>query len=106
MWDALKDGASRSILDLMQDPGRAEAFSVRSDGLLFDYSKTTMDAAARDGLLTIARDQGVEARREAMFSGEKINQTEGRAVLHTALRNLSGGPVQVDGADATRRCRC
>ncbi|MEO0751521.1 MAG: glucose-6-phosphate isomerase [Pseudomonadota bacterium] len=105
MWDALKDGAGRSILDLMQDPSRAEAFSVRSDGLLFDYSKTTMDAAARDSLLTIARDQGVEARRKAMFSGEKINETEGRAVLHTALRNLSGEPVQVDGTDVMPNVR-
>ncbi|MEL7279056.1 MAG: glucose-6-phosphate isomerase [Pseudomonadota bacterium] len=99
MWDALKASAKQSIAALMQEPDRANAFSVDADGLLFDYSKTAMDKAARDALLQIAQDQDVEARRDAMFSGEKINETEGRAVLHTALRNLSGGSVFVDGAD-------
>ncbi|MEL6648183.1 MAG: glucose-6-phosphate isomerase, partial [Pseudomonadota bacterium] len=99
MWDALKASAKQSIAALMQEPDRANAFSVDADGLLFDYSKTAMDKAARDALLQIAQDQDVEARRDAMFSGEKINKTEGRAVLHTALRNLSGGSVFVDGAD-------
>ncbi|MEM6588719.1 MAG: glucose-6-phosphate isomerase [Pseudomonadota bacterium] len=99
MWDALKTGKDRSILALMQDETRAEGFSVRADGMLFDYSKTTMDASARDGLIQIAEAAGIEARREAMFGGQKINQTEGRAVLHTALRNLSGRPVEVDGSD-------
>ena len=99
MWDVLKDSARRSIVDLMQDADRADAFSVEADGLLFDYSKTTMDAAARDALLQIARRKAVEARRDAMMSGQKINETEARAVLHTALRNLSGGAIEVDGAD-------
>ncbi|MEO0372671.1 MAG: glucose-6-phosphate isomerase [Pseudomonadota bacterium] len=99
MWDALRKGSDQTILALMQDEGRAEAFSVRADGLLFDYSKTTMDDDARAGLLQIARDAGVEGRRDAMFAGERVNETEGRAVLHTALRNLSGGPVKVAGAD-------
>ncbi|MEL7253052.1 MAG: glucose-6-phosphate isomerase [Pseudomonadota bacterium] len=99
MWDALKQGSDRSILELMEDARRAEAFSVHADGMLFDYSKTTMDRAARDGLIRIAQGADVEARRDAMFAGEKINETEGRAVLHTALRNLSGGPVEVDGVD-------
>ncbi len=99
MWDALKESTGRSILGLMQDAGRAKAFSVRADGLLFDYSKTTMDEEARDGLIRIAQEAGVEERRDAMFAGAKINETEGRAVLHTALRNLTGGPVEVDGSD-------
>ena len=99
MWETLKDATRPTILDLMKDPDRAEAFSVRADGLLFDYSKTSMDGPARDQLIAIAEAQGVEARRDAMFSGAKINETEGRAVLHTALRNLSGGPVEVDGKD-------
>jgi glucose-6-phosphate isomerase len=58
-----------------------------------------MTKAARTALLGIASARGVEARREAMFAGDPINETEGRAVLHTALRNLSGGPVMVAGED-------
>ena len=102
MWDRLKDATRPSILDLMQDPARAEAFSVHADGLLFDYSKTTMDGPAREDLIALAQAQGLDARRDAMFSGAKINETEGRAVLHTALRNLSGGPVEVAAGAAPR----
>jgi glucose-6-phosphate isomerase len=87
-----------TILSLFDDPGRAEAFSARADGLLFDYSKTHLDAEALAGLIALAETSGVAARREAMFSGAKINETEGRAVLHTALR-APGGGVEVDGAD-------
>ena len=50
-------------------------------------------------LVELAKACGVEAKREAMFAGEKINVTEKRAVLHTALRNFSGEPVRVDGQD-------
>lgn len=76
----------RSILSLFGDQ-RFEAFSARQGDLLLDYSKTSIDVAARDLLLTLARDAGVETRRHAMFSGDPINTTENRAVLHTALRN-------------------
>ncbi len=81
------------------DPARFSRFSLQLDDLLFDYSKNRIDAAALDGLLSLAREAGVEARRDAMFAGEPINVTEGRAVLHTALRNRSGTPVLVDGED-------
>ncbi|MEX3015536.1 glucose-6-phosphate isomerase [Gymnodinialimonas hymeniacidonis] len=91
-----KTKARRTILDLFDKPGRAEAFSAKADGLLFDYSKTQLDAGAMSLLLELARSSGVESRRAAMFSGEKINETEGRAVLHTALR-APGGTVEVDG---------
>ncbi|MCU4653616.1 glucose-6-phosphate isomerase [Roseibacterium sp. SDUM158016] len=93
---AAKSG--RSIMDLFADPGRASDFSRRAEGLLFDFSKTQLDAGALSLLIELARARGVEARREAMFAGEKINETEGRAVLHTALR-APGGVVEVDGAD-------
>ncbi|QHQ36760.1 glucose-6-phosphate isomerase [Algicella marina] len=81
------------------DPSRFAEFSVQLDDMLLDYSKTAIDAEARSRLLALAEAAGVEARRDAMFAGEKINETEGRAVLHTALRNLSGAPVTVDGQD-------
>jgi glucose-6-phosphate isomerase len=102
LFDDLRDHRarheSRRILDLFDDPGRAEAFSTRADGMLFDYSKTHLDAEAMDLLLALAEAADVAGKREAMFSGAKINETEGRAVLHTALR-APGGPILVDGSD-------
>ena len=102
-WSDLKAAAEKAaetpILERFSDEGRARAFSVNAGDLLFDYSKTTMDAAGRDLLLSMYEDAGVAARRDEMFSGAKINETEGRAVLHTALRNLEGTPVMVDGED-------
>lgn len=103
IWERLADhraaqGETRMESLFQADPSRAEEFSTSADGLLLDWSKTMIDAGARDLLLELAAGAGVEARREAMFSGAKINETEGRAVLHTALRNLSAS-VQVDGQD-------
>jgi glucose-6-phosphate isomerase len=102
-WNRLRDAAAKAaetpIIDRFNSTDRASDFSVTAGDLLFDYSKTTMDAAGRDLLIAMYEEAGVPARREAMFSGKKINETEGRAVLHTALRNLSGTPVLVDGND-------
>lgn len=109
IWTRLKSyrkaqGDAR-IEDLFdQDSGRASSFSTSADDLLFDWSKTMIDAEARDLLVELAQSAKVETRREAMFSGEKINETEGRAVLHTALRNLSGS-VTVDGQDVMPEVR-
>ncbi|MEM6825816.1 MAG: glucose-6-phosphate isomerase [Pseudomonadota bacterium] len=101
-WSKLKDAAGaakeRRIVDMLDDV-RADDFSISAGGLYFDYAKTTMAVADRDLLLELFEEAGVAARRDAMFAGSKINQTEDRAVLHTALRNLDGGPVEVDGAD-------
>ncbi len=89
----------RAILSLFEDSGRAGAFSTRLDDMLFDYSKTNIDDDTMALLLELAKEADVRGRRDAMFAGEKINETEGRAVLHTALRNLDGPAVMVDGAD-------
>jgi glucose-6-phosphate isomerase len=64
-----------------------------------DYAKTNIDATGRGLLVDLLDQTGVAAKRDAMFAGQPINETEGRAVLHTALRNLDGGPVYVDGHD-------
>ena len=88
----------RSMLSLFDDPTRAARFSRRLGDMLFDFSKTQIDDTALGLLIDWARNAGVEARREAMFSGEKINETEGRAVLHTALR-AEAGPILVEGQD-------
>ncbi|TRD18870.1 glucose-6-phosphate isomerase [Palleronia caenipelagi] len=101
-WSRLAAAANsvsdRSILALM-DAERAGAFSVSALGMLFDYSKTNLDAGTRDMLVAMLDEAGLAERRDAMFGGAAINDTEGRAVLHTALRNLSGKPVMVDGQD-------
>jgi len=103
IWAALAQHhqatAQRPILDLFADPTRAQRFSATAGAMLFDYSKTGIDDEARTLLLRLAEAAGLAARRDAMFSGAKINETEGRAVLHTALRAPEGVRVMVDGAD-------
>jgi len=103
IWDTLKSRqaslAERPILALFEDNSRADDFCVQTQDMRFDYAKTNIDAETRDDLLALAQAAGVADKRDAMFSGAAINETEGRAVLHTALRNLDGGPVMVDGVD-------
>jgi len=82
-----------------QDPDRFKRFSVSLDDLLFDYSKCAVDEVTMGLLAKLAEDCQLPARREAMFSGDHINLTEDRAVLHTALRNLSENPVLDQGHD-------
>ena len=82
------------------DPHRFEALHASMDGLIFDYSKHRVTQETIALLTALARASGVEQKREAMFRGDKINFTEGRAVLHTALRNFSGEPVVTDSTDA------
>jgi len=81
------------------DDTRAGQFSISFDGLLFDYSKTTLDNNALQLFLNVMQKRGFDAQRVAMFQGDHINRTEDRAVLHVALRNLDGGPIKVDGRD-------
>ncbi|WP_299474125.1 glucose-6-phosphate isomerase [uncultured Roseibium sp.] len=81
------------------DPQRFENLSARTDDLLLDFSKTKLDTDTLKLLVELAEAADVAGRRDAMFSGEKINTTENRAVLHTALRNRSDKPVFVDGQD-------
>ena len=79
------------------DPSRATAMQTEACGLFLDYSKNRVTTEVMDTLAALADAQGVETQRQAMFSGDHINSTEDRAVLHTALRNFSGEPVYVDG---------
>nr|CAD6616250.1 glucose-6-phosphate isomerase [Rhizobium sp. Khangiran2] len=81
------------------DPQRFRRYSVSLDDLLMDFSKTAVNDRVMALLETLADEAGVAQKRDAMFSGEAINFTEGRAVLHTALRNRSSKPVLVDGKD-------
>ena len=102
-WNRLQDHHAtykdRSIISLFDRPNRAADFSVRVTDMLFDYSKTNIDAATKAMLVDLAQASGVAEKRAAMFGGDKINVTEGRAVLHTALRAPAGAKVMYDGAD-------
>ena len=79
------------------DPQRFERFSLRCGDLLLDYSKNRITEQTMQLLLELAQECDVKGWAQRMFSGEKINFTEQRAVLHTALRNRSNTPVMVDG---------
>lgn len=81
------------------DPKRFETFSASDGDLLLDWSKCAVDQRTMELLEKLAAAADLEGCRAAMFSGKKINITEDRAVLHTALRNLSGKGVTVDGQD-------
>jgi glucose-6-phosphate isomerase len=81
------------------DPERFDKFSLSTGDILFDYSKTNTSADTLQLLLQLAEECGLREATDAMFRGEKINETEQRAVLHTALRNFSGRPVEVEGRD-------
>ena len=102
-WQALRDHhagvAARGIMDLFADPLRAGQFSVQAGEMMLDFSKTNIDATGLALLLHLAEQSRVAAKRDAMFAGDKINVTEGRAVLHTALRAPEGVKVMVDGVD-------
>ncbi|RFP89393.1 glucose-6-phosphate isomerase [Rhodobacteraceae bacterium 63075] len=88
-----------AILDLFEaDAQRAARFSLETCDMLYDYSKTAIDDAALAALIGLAGVADVEGARAAMFAGEKINTTERRAVLHTALRAPKGARIEVDGA--------
>jgi glucose-6-phosphate isomerase len=80
-----------------QDPGRAQRMSLEAAGLYLDYSKNRIADETVTLLLDLAAQSGLRDRIGAMFSGEKINITENRAVLHTALRAPRGATVMVDG---------
>lgn len=93
------------------DPRRFAALSLKAEGLLVDYSKNRLNRRTIKLLVALAEAAGVAEKRDAMFAGAPINTTEGRAVLHTALRNFSGRPVPVDGHDVmpdvlAMRTRC
>lgn len=92
--------ASIHMRDLFaNDAERFNKFSLNFTDLLLDYSKHRINDETLPMLFQMAREAQVENWRERMFTGEKINTTEDRAVLHTALRNRSNTPVMVDGQD-------
>lgn len=103
-WSALQTHAAAQrhihLRDLFKDDAqRFERFSLSIDDLLIDFSKQRITEETLDLLIALAQQAGLEEARQAMLEGQRINSTEGRAVLHTALRNRSGYEVAVDGRD-------
>src|SRR5690554_3167946 len=81
------------------DPDRFSKYSLLFDDILFDYSKNRIDGKTMELLLQLAEECKVKDAIEAMFSGARINETENRSVLHTALRSSETEPLVVDGED-------
>lgn len=81
------------------DPDRFQKFSQKFEDILVDYSKNLVDDEILQSLVDLASECGLKEATESMFTGQKINATEDRAVLHTALRNRSNSPIIVDGED-------
>ena len=103
-WQALlthkKQTENIQMRDLFaQEKNRFESFHLRFNDILLDYSKNRINKETMSLLTDLAKQSGLKDWIEKMFSGEKINHTENRAVLHTALRNRSKTPVYVDGHD-------
>jgi glucose-6-phosphate isomerase len=103
-WQALKQHYEKTcelhLRDLFKaDPERASLFSMEAAGWYLDYSKNRITQETLDLLFDLAKACELEKERDAMFSGEHINQTEDRAVLHVALRNRIDNPINVDGQD-------
>lgn len=84
-------------------PGREKQFSFELGNILFDFSKNKITKQTLNLLIKLAEQEQLPEKIEAMFTGEKINSTEKRAVLHIALRNLSNEPIKVDGWDVMPR---
>ncbi len=103
-WDKLKSHYAiikrRRMRDLFaEDPQRFATFSLCFEDILVDYSKNMVSEETLSLLLDLAEEVGVKEATEKMFAGDRINETENRAVLHTALRNLSGKPIYLEGND-------
>jgi len=93
-YGEMKDAHMR---DLFADTGRAAQFTLKAEDLLLDYSKNRISAETMEQLVALAESADLQKWIDAMFSGEKINGTEGRAVLHVALRAPKDAVIEVDG---------
>jgi glucose-6-phosphate isomerase len=103
-WEALEKHYEKiknmHLRDLFrEDTGRGTQMALQAVGLYMDYAKHRINRETLELLISLAQERGIEKRRDAMFSGEKINRTENRAVLHTALRAPKDTRIYVDGHD-------
>ncbi|MGD8961843.1 MAG: glucose-6-phosphate isomerase [Desulfobacterales bacterium] len=96
-YEKIKDFHMRDLF--AEDPRRGEKFSIRLGDLIVDYSKNRITEETLTNLLALAKECDLGRAIESMFAGYRINETENRAVLHTALRNRDNTPVVIDGQD-------
>ncbi|MGI4729733.1 MAG: glucose-6-phosphate isomerase [Janthinobacterium lividum] len=102
LQDYFPEVSQLEMKDLFKnDPDRFKKMSIMFEDTLFDFSKNRVDDKTLALLIQLAKECKLKEAIEAMFSGEKINETEGRAVLHTALRNVTNKPLTVDGENVT-----
>lgn len=92
-YAAMKDVKMKDLF--AEDKERFNSFSLEFEDILFDFSKNRITKETMDLLYALAEQQGVMGRAKKMYSGEKINGSEDRAVLHVALRNQSNTPILV-----------
>ena len=108
-WGELYAHFEKNDFDLrtlfQYNPNRFDEFSVKRENFLFDYSKNLIDGRTKELLINLAEECQLKDAISAMFSGEKINETEGRAVLHTALRDFSDKEILVDGENIKPQIR-
>lgn len=107
-WQKLSSSAQRveqqHLKTMFEDDAqRFEKFSRQIPGVLFDFSKQRIDDQTFSEMMQLAKESDIALWREKMFSGEKINITEDRAVLHTALRNRANTPIYVDAVNVTEQ---
>ncbi|MDK4708680.1 glucose-6-phosphate isomerase [Kingella negevensis] len=103
-WQALQQNFEQTRNEHMRemfekDPARAERYWLEVGGVHVDFSKNRINDTILANLVDLAKQSGLQEHMQQMFNGEKINQTENRAVLHVALRNRSNRPIKVDGQD-------
>ncbi len=100
-WKALNDHFANNDFELrtlfQYNENRFKEFSLETENFLFDYSKNLADSKTMELLLDLAKETELQSAIKSMFAGDKINETEGRAVLHTALRDFSDKEILVDG---------
>ncbi len=108
-WKALNEHFAQNDFDLrtlfQYNPNRFNEFSVKRENYLFDFSKNLIDGETLNLLLNLAEECELKSSIKRMFSGEKINETENRAVLHTALRDFSDQEILVDGENIKPQIR-
>jgi glucose-6-phosphate isomerase len=105
-WSALVSHTSKirqtHLRDLLTDDSRCASMKLESNGMLFDYSRQNATLETKQMLMDLARAANVEQKKASMFSGEKINKTENRAVGHTILRSPKNSPLIIDGVDCNK----
>ncbi len=100
-WKALQEHFNEvknvEMKTLFEDDSRAEAFSISWEDFYVDYSKNRITSTTKSLLLDLAKEMNLEDAKHAYFNGSEINETEGRAVMHTALRQPAQATVEIDG---------